>query len=67
MLILYFHKTYYPDPAMAIPVGMTRRPHERRRPGRRCPEEHMNPSTPLPDNVFGRTLEPALGDVRADK
>ncbi|BBY09387.1 hypothetical protein MMARJ_01270 [Mycobacterium marseillense] len=67
MLILYFHKTYYPDPAMAIPVGMTRRPHERCRSGRHRTEEDMSPSNPLKDNVIGWPLEPASGDVRADK
>lgn len=67
MLILYFHKTYYPDPAMAIPVGMTRRPHERHRPGRHRTEEDMSPSNPLTDNVIGSPIRMALGDVRGDK
>lgn len=54
MLILYFHKTYYPGPEMAIPVGITSCPHERRAgPGRHRTKEDMSPPKPLKDNAIG--------------
>lgn len=54
MIILYFHKTYYPDPAMAIPGRDNRAPGASGAAvGRDRTKEDMTPSNPLTDNMIG--------------